>query len=102
MPGQILTEVSATVHPTREAELVAAFRELGNAPLPDGLLRTELVRGHEGRWRIQTYWRDHASLDALLALPEPPPARRLFQDVGAEPSLQILKVEADHVAAAAE
>jgi hypothetical protein len=99
MPGRILTEVTATVDTNREPELVAGFRELLNSPLPDGLLRSELLHGQEGQWRIQTLWHDREALDALLAGPEPPPAGRLFRNIGAEPSLQVFEIEADHLAA---
>lgn len=98
MGHSILTEVSATVDPSREAELVAAFEELVSSPLPEGLLRSELIRGKEGQWRIQTLWRDRETLDAMLSTPGPPPARRLFLDVNAEPSLQMFEIKATSAA----
>jgi hypothetical protein len=51
MSQRILTVVSATVDPSREAELLAGFRGLLTAPVPDGLLRTELLRGATGPGR---------------------------------------------------
>jgi quinol monooxygenase YgiN len=93
MSGQILTEVSATVDPSRETELVEGFREITSGRTPDGLIRTELLRGQDGQWRIQTLWRDRAALDAMRARTEPPAAPRLFSNVGAEPSLQVYEVE---------
>lgn len=93
MPSQILTEVSATVDADREAELVTRFREMTAGSTPDGLVRTELLHGQNGQWRIQTLWRDRASLDTMRAGPEPPAAPRLFSQVGAEPSLQVYEVE---------
>ncbi|HLO36171.1 MAG TPA: antibiotic biosynthesis monooxygenase [Candidatus Deferrimicrobium sp.] len=92
----VLTEVGASVAPDREIELLTGFRELIRQPTPDGLLRTELLRGADGRWRIQTLWRDRAALDAMRAASEPPAAPRLFRSVGAEPTLVILEVLADH------
>ena len=56
MNQRILTVVSATVDPSREAELLAGFRGLLTAPVPDGLMRTELLRSPTGAWRIQTLW----------------------------------------------
>ena len=94
MTGQILTEVLATVDADREAELLAGFEELIAGPLPDGLLRTELLRGGNQEWRVQTLWRDRAALDAMRAGAEPPAAPRLFRGVGAEPSLRVYAVEA--------
>jgi len=49
--------------------------------VPDGLLRTELLRGQNGRWRIQTAWRDGAALDAMRAASEAPAALRLTWSV---------------------
>ena len=100
MTGQVLTEVSAVVAPEREAGLVSAYRKLVAGPLPDGLLRTELLSGPDGHWRIQTLWRDRAALDAMRAAPEEPAAPRLFREAGAEPALALFDVRADRVAPA--
>jgi hypothetical protein len=89
---RILTDVSATVDPARETDLINGFHHLLTEDLPDGLLRTELLRGADGQWRIQSLWRDRASLEAMRAAAEPPAAPRLFREVGAEPSLQVLDV----------
>ncbi|MEV0903306.1 hypothetical protein [Streptomyces hokutonensis] len=53
MTGQVLTEVSAVVAAEHEADLVAAYRDLVARPFPDGLVRTELLSGQDGHWRIQ-------------------------------------------------
>ncbi|MDF2270506.1 hypothetical protein P2Q00_34525 [Streptomyces coacervatus] len=98
MTGQVLTEVSAAVAPEREADLVAAYRELVAGTLPDGLVRTELLGGQDGHWRIQTLWRDRAALDAMRAAPEGPAAPRLFREVGAEPALALFDVKAHRTA----
>ena len=58
MSERVLSEVSATVPPDREGEFLAGFEELVSLPRPDGLLRTELLRGPDGEWRVQTLWRD--------------------------------------------
>jgi hypothetical protein len=97
MAERILTEVSAKVDSDREPELVAGFQELVAHPVPDGLLRTDLLRGNDGSWRIQTVWRDRDALEAMRAAPLPPAAPRLFGSVGAEPSLQIYEIIAEHV-----
>jgi hypothetical protein len=101
MPEHILTDVSATVDSEKHQQLVAAFQALGAEPMPDGLVRTELLRGREGLWRIQTLWRDREALDAMIASSEVPAARRLFQDVGATSALQVYEVRAEHPAAPA-
>lgn len=92
MSRQILTEVTASVDPDREAELLDGFEKLLASPLPDGLLRTELLRGAERRWRIHSLWRDREALEAMRASGEPPAAPQLFKNVGADPSLQIVEV----------
>ncbi|MFI7483365.1 antibiotic biosynthesis monooxygenase [Kocuria sp. M1R5S2] len=90
--AHVLTEVSARVSPERETELLNGYRALAAQPYPDGLLRSELLRAGDGRWRVQTLWRDQAALDAMRARPEPPAAPRLFRSVGAEPSLVVWQV----------
>ncbi|MEU8431801.1 hypothetical protein AB0F18_02640 [Streptomyces sp. NPDC029216] len=92
MTGQVLSEVSGVVAAGREADLVTAYRELVARPLPDGLVRTELLSGPDGQWRIQTLWRDRAALEAVRAAPGGAPAPRLFRDVGAEPALAVFEV----------
>lgn len=96
MTAQILTQVSATVDADREAELLTAFRVATAGGTPDGLVRTELLRGPDGQWHIQTLWRDRAALDAMRAGREPPMAPRLFSQVGAESSLQVYEVAHSH------
>ncbi|MEU6661103.1 antibiotic biosynthesis monooxygenase [Streptomyces sp. NPDC046821] len=98
MTGQILSEVSGVVAPEREADLVAAYGELVARTLPDGLIRTELLRGRDGRWRIQSLWRDRAALDAVRSAPEGPAAPRLFREVGAEPELAVFDIRSHRAA----
>lgn len=95
MAHHVLTEVSATVAEEQEAALVDGFNVLLSQPVPDGLLRTELLHG-DGIWRIQTLWRDQAALDAMRAGSEPPAAPTLFRSVGATPTLTVLRVAAGH------
>ena len=102
MTEHVLTEVSATVDPVRENDLLAGFRALLESAVPDGLLRTELLRGPGGQWRIQTLWRDPAALEAMRAAAEPPAALTLFRSVGAEPSLTVLQVAVHHRERAAD
>lgn len=88
---QILTEVAATVADERTADLQQGYVALQQGPLPDGLLRTELLQGPGGQWRIQTLWRDRAALDAMRSSEEPA-APRLFRQIGAEPTLTVFTV----------
>jgi hypothetical protein len=96
MNQHILTVVSATVGPDREAELIAGFRRLLVESVPDGLVRTQLLKGAKGEWQIQTLWRDRAALDKMRADSAPPAAPRLLRSVDAEPSLQIFEVMVEH------
>jgi heme-degrading monooxygenase HmoA len=98
MATPVLTAVSATVTEDRHEVLIRGFHELLNAGFPDGLLRTELLRGPHDRWRIQTLWRDRAALDAMRAGSEPPAAPTLFRSIGSEPSLEIWDVVAGSTA----
>ena len=96
MSAQILTTVTATVDAAREPELTDGFRELTGRPMPDGIVRTELLRGQDGRWQIQTLWRDRTALEAVRDNPEPPAALELFRRVGADHSHAVFLVEQAH------
>jgi hypothetical protein len=96
VPGEILTSVTATVDADREAELTSGFRNLVARPMPEGLLRTELLRGKDQSWRIETLWRDRAALEAVRAGGERPAALELFQRVGAEHSHEVFFLEYAH------
>lgn len=86
---EVLTEVRATIDPSQEDALVAGFEQLVEGPLPDGLLRTELLRV-DREWCIQTLWQDREALTAMRAGPGEPAAPALFRSVGGQPSLTIL------------
>jgi hypothetical protein len=89
--GRVLTEVRASVDPSRREELVAGFEALLAEPRPDGLLRTELLEV-DGDWRIQTLWRDREALAAMRAGTAEPAAPKLFRSVDAVPELTVLDV----------
>jgi hypothetical protein len=89
----ILTEVRATVDPSRRDALVRGFEDLLAEPLPDGLMRTELLQA-DNEWRIMTLWRNRDALTAMRSSTEEPAAPRLFRAVGADPELTILSVRA--------
>lgn len=93
---QIVTAVDAVVAVDREQELLQGFAAMNAATSPDGLVRSELLRGQDGRWRIQTTWRDFDALMALRASGEPPAALRLLDSIGAEHSHAVFTVEQRH------
>ncbi|KJK59991.1 antibiotic biosynthesis monooxygenase [Saccharothrix sp. ST-888] len=99
MSGRVLSEVSAVVAAERETELVDSYRELVAGPLPDGLIRTELLRGPGGRWRVQSLWRDRIALEAVRSNPRLAAAPRLFAMIGAEPELTVFQVSVEQVGA---
>jgi hypothetical protein len=94
MDEQILTSVSAKVDPSRDGELVDGFSALMDGTLPDGLVRSELLRGQDGTWRIQSLWRDRAALTAAREAGERPAALLLFERVGAEHAHEVFTVVA--------
>ena len=98
MDEQILTSVSAEVDPSRDDELVDGFSALLGGALPDGLVRTELLRGQDGTWRIQSLWRDRAALMAAREAGERPAALVLFERVGAEHAHEVFTVVASRTA----
>lgn len=90
----LLTVVTATVTASREPELVDGFRRLMADPLPDGVLRTELLRGRDGTWRVETLWRDRAALETVRTSGEPAAALDLFRSVGADHAHEVFFVVA--------
>lgn len=96
MNQRLITSVSAVVGPERENELTSGFRELVAATMPDGLLRTELLRGQNGTWQIQSLWRDRDALMAARDSGEPPAALELFRRVGADHTHEVFTVEVSH------
>jgi hypothetical protein len=93
---RLITSVSAVVDPSRETELITGFRELVTGPAPEGLLRSELLRGQDGTWRIQSLWRDREGLLAARKSGEPPAALELFRRVGADHTHDVFTVEVSH------
>jgi hypothetical protein len=94
----LVTAVDAVVDEDREQDLIDGFRALVAGPQPDGLVRSELLRGQDGRWRIQTTWRDRAAVMALRASGEPPAALALLEGVGADHTHGWFTVEVSHEA----
>ncbi|GAA2788720.1 hypothetical protein GCM10010441_12280 [Kitasatospora paracochleata] len=99
MTGRVLSEVSGVLAADREADFVEAYRRLVAGPLPDGLLRTELLRGSDHHWRVQSLWRDVATLQAVRADPKTAAAPRLFREAGSEPSLEVFEVTVAQIGA---
>jgi hypothetical protein len=89
--GHVLTEVRATVEPSRHEARAAGFEELLAESRPEGLLRSELLHV-DGERRIQTLWRDREALTPMGSSTAEPAAPKLFRSVGAHPELTILEV----------
>ncbi len=98
---KVMTVVSAVVAPDREPELIDGYREMTKASMPEGLMRSELLRGQQSTWRIETLWRDLSTLQALRASGVRPAALELFERVGAEHSHDFYFVEEDYALRAA-
>ena len=93
MSSPIVTVVDATVDPAREAELLEGYRQMNEDVKPDGWMRSELLRGQDGAWRIQTTWRDREAVIALRQSGVRPAALDLLERVGAEHSHGVYTVE---------
>jgi hypothetical protein len=97
MSPPVVTSIDAQVPPDREQELLDGYRELQSGKPPDGLLRSELLRGQDGAWRIQTTWRDRDALMALRKGGTPPAALALLDRLEARHSHAVFTVEQTHV-----
>lgn len=93
MGAFVVTAVDATVDPAREAEFLEGYRQMIDADKPEGLVRSELLRGQGGAWRIQTTWRDLDTLLANRTSGKRPAALDLLERVGAEHSHTWFTVE---------
>ena len=93
MSAPLVTTIDAKVQSEREQELLNGFRRMNEGDKPAGLLRSELLRGQDGAWRIQTTWRDMDALMALRNSGEPPAALALLDRIGAEHSHAVFTVE---------
>lgn len=82
----VVTVVDASVAPEREEEFLEGYRRLTSETQPDALLRSQLLRGQDGAWRIQTTWQDFEALQAVRAAGKPPAALALLEGVGAQHS----------------
>lgn len=82
MENAVVTAVDAKVEAAQEPELIAGYRTMIEGPWPDGLLRAELLRGQNGAWRLQSTWRDMATLLALRASGARPAALVLLERLG--------------------
>ena len=93
-PPRIVTTVAFVVPPEREGDVIPAYRDvIAHGLRPDGLLRSELLRGQGGRWSIHTLWRDREAIIAARNAGAQPAALLLAQRVGAEHSHDVLTVE---------
>ncbi|GAC1608773.1 MAG: hypothetical protein NVS3B26_07110 [Mycobacteriales bacterium] len=91
---RILTSVALDVPEDRDDEVAPAYRALIAEGLrPEGLLRSELLRGQGGRWLIQTLWRDREAITAARNSGAKPAALLLAERVGAEHSHDVLTLE---------
>jgi quinol monooxygenase YgiN len=93
MSATIITTVDATIDPAREHELIEGFRRMNEAHKPAGLLRSELLRGQDGTWRLQTTWRDREALLAVRNSGSMPAALVLLESLGATHRHAVFMVE---------
>ncbi len=93
MPQSIVTIVDAQLESAREAELLEGYRRLTSSAWPEGLLRTELLRGQNGAWRVASTWRDKDAVIALRATGVRPAALMLFESLGATQTHAVFTVE---------
>ena len=93
MSTRIVTFVDVNVAADREQALLDGFSQMNEGSKPRGLLRSELLRGQNGAWRIQTVWRDMDALMAVHNSGKPPAALALLDSLGAEHSHALFTLE---------
>jgi hypothetical protein len=80
----VVTVVDATIDASREADLIDGFRAMTQQDQPDALVHSELLRGLDGTWRIQTTWHDMESLKAVRVAGKPHAIQLLLESLDAE------------------
>ena len=95
MSKRVVTTLDAHIDPAREAEFLDGYRRLTQEEQPPALIRSELLRGQQDAWRIQTTWQDFDSLMAVRQLGKPPAALVLLDSVGAEHTHTWFTIEQD-------
>ncbi len=91
----MLTILEAHVSPGQETTLEARYAAAAGH-LPDGLVRSELLRDARDatRWRIQTWWKSREALEKMRSAGTPEGVL-MFRAAGAEPELSIFDVVTD-------
>jgi quinol monooxygenase YgiN len=89
----VITNVEAHVVPEKAVAFEQSYRD-ETGRLPPEIVQSFLLRdtADPTLWRIVTHWRSREDLEKYRQSVETPTARRLFLDVGAEPSLAISDV----------
>ena len=93
MTSPILAVVTTHISPENEAEFLAAFRELSSQEKPAGFLRSELLRGQDGRWLIQSLWRDREAMAAARQNGRKPAALALLDRLAAPHTHELFTLE---------
>jgi hypothetical protein len=91
----VITVVETTLDPSREDELIDGYRAMILESKPDGLIRSELLRGPDGLWRIQTRWRDMEAIVTMRASGERPAALALLDRLGLQHTFSFFFVAAE-------
>ena len=92
----LVTSIDAEVPAEREQELLDGYKEMNEGDPPDGLLCSELPRGQDGRWRVQTRWAGPRGRSRPCG--KPPAALALLDRLEAEHSHPVFTVEQSHQA----
>jgi hypothetical protein len=88
----VLSLVSATIAPERQAGVTELYRQAVAAGLPPGIRQTFLLVGDDGELAIATIWNSREELDAMRSSGEEPFARRVLREAGGEPEARFFEI----------
>ena len=90
----VLTVLEASVPHDRVADLLRAFEETRNSPIPPFIVRSFLLRSDQDPdlWRIMTVFRSRQDLEAMRASGETPRGVAMFRAAGAEPTFSLFSI----------
>lgn len=87
----VLSLVSATIAPERQAGVTELYRQAVEAGLPPGIRQTFLLVGDD-ELAIATIWASREELDAMRSSGEEPFARRVLREAGGDPEARFFEI----------
>ena len=97
---ETITVVEGAVSAEMRKVLVDGYGSARGEALPEGLLRTMLIRAGEDEYQIITVWESQEALDRMRSMGKPK-AVELFEAAGVKPTVKVFEMVSEIVASTA-